>query len=106
MIDEDEYTKQLDPEIKARADALMLSDKDMLAKIVHTSFLAGMQMAMRICRNRAKDARELSMTTTNVEMEAETCAGLIRICQVEIGSGRMARPKFTKEELDEMDRIS
>jgi hypothetical protein len=42
----------------------------------------------------------------NSDQEPLNCAAMIRFVQVEIGAGRMARPKFTKEELDEMDRIA
>lgn len=96
--------KELDPEYKERVDTLLAIDGEILAKAVQCSFLAGMQLAIRICRNRAGDCKVTGQAAG--EMEAQNCAGLIRICQVEIGSGRMGRPKFTEEELDEMDRIS
>lgn len=91
--------------IKERADALIELDKDMVGGIVHAAFIAGMQLAMRICRNRAKAWEELG-GTMRPEQEDLTCAHLIRSVQVEIGSGRMPRPQFSKEELEEMDRIS
>lgn len=100
----EEVAAKLDPEIKKRANKAIEADPRMVASIVHTSFLAGMQLAMRICRNRATDLLKINADARS--NEAETCAGMIRICQVEIGSGRMERPKFTKEELDELDRIS
>lgn len=96
--------ERLPPEIKKRADALMDLDKGMISDIVQCSFLAGMQLAMRICKNRAKDWEMLG-GTMSPDQEDLMCAQLIRIMQVEIGAGRMARPEFTKEELEEMDRI-
>jgi hypothetical protein len=89
---------------RERIDLLMSVDVGAVGNIVTCSFVAGMELAMRICRNRAKDCKENNWTLK--EYEAFTCAQLIRNVQVEIGAGRMQRPQFTKEELDEMDRIS
>jgi hypothetical protein len=95
-----------DDEWKERINTLLEIDHDIIAKTVNVAFLAGMQLAMRLCRNRAEDIRSAGKIMTMAGNEADNCAGIIRICQVEIGSGRMERPKFTKEELEEMDRIS
>lgn len=102
MEEEPEY--KIPEEVKERVDLLMSIDVGAVGNIVQCAFIAGMQLAMRICRNRARDCKENNWTLK--EYEAHTCAHLIRNVQVEIGAGRMPRPKFTKEELDEMDRIS
>lgn len=99
-----EYSNKLPSEVKARADALVHADIEMVNNIVQSSYVAGMQMAIRVCRNRANDCEVTGQKAA--EMEAQNLAGLIRIIQVEIGSGRMQRPPFTKEELDELERIS
>lgn len=96
--------KELPKEMKESVDTLMAIDTPMVAKIVQCSFIAGMQFAMRICRNRAEDM--LNIGNDQRSNEAETCASMIRIIQVEIGAGRAGRPDFTKEELEEMDRIA
>lgn len=65
--------------------------------------IAGMELAMRICRNRAQDyGGDLAEPKCQA---AETCAGVIRIVQVEIGAGRQPLPEFTIEEQEEMNRI-
>jgi hypothetical protein len=69
----------------------------------HRGIVAGMELAMRICRNRAEDCR--SLRTDHHANEAENCAGIIRIVQVEIGAGRQHLPEFTLEEQEEMNRI-
>lgn len=97
-----EYADKLDPEYKWKAGKLIDADPETLSNIVQCAFLAGMQLCIRICRNRAGDCR----VSNQDDMEAENCAGLIRSVQVEIGAGRMPRPKFTKEELEEMDLIA
>lgn len=67
------------------------------------SFIAGMSLAMRICRNRAQD---LGGDLGNLGPQtAETCAGMIRIVQVEIATGRAGIPGFTYDEIDEIRRI-
>jgi len=72
--------------------------------VKHKEFIEGMELAIRICRNRAEDyGGDLSKPMCQA---AETCAGLIRLVQVEIGSGRQPLPVFTVEETDEIDRIS
>ncbi len=101
-----EAASKLDPDYQARADKLIDSDPEALANIVQCAFLAGMQLSIRICRNRANDIRTAGKIMTMAGNEADNCAGIIRITQVEIGAGRMARPAFSKEELEEMDRIS
>src|SRR5262245_21996714 len=68
------------------------------------AFIAGMQLAMRICRNRIIACKAINKPEQ--EYEAMICATEIRLIQVEIGSGRMAIPAFTQEEKDEMRRIA
>lgn len=102
MEEKPEY--KLPQEVIDSVDMLMAIDVGTVGNIVQCSFIAGMELAMRICRNRASDCKEEGWTIK--EYEAFLCAQLIRNVQVEIGAGRMPRPKFTKEELDEMDRIS
>jgi hypothetical protein len=97
--------KEMPPELKDRLDTLAAIDMEAVSNLVQCAFLAGMQLAIRICRNRAADIREAGKIMTMAGNEADNCAGIIRIVQVEIGSGRSPRPKFTKEELEEMDRI-
>jgi hypothetical protein len=93
-------------EVKDKLDKLIKIDPRTISQVTVCAFLAGMQMAIRVCRDRAKNMPNAGgMWRTRFE-EAKLCAELIRICQVELGSGRMERPKFTQEELDEMDRIS
>jgi hypothetical protein len=104
MEDPGEYKAKLPEEYKERIDLLMAVDNLAVANIVQCAFIAGMELAMRICRNRAKDCKTEGWTIK--EYEAFLCAQIIRNVQVEIGAGRMPRPQFTKEELDEMDRIS
>jgi hypothetical protein len=78
----------------------------MVEGIINAAFVGGMELSMRLCSNRAEDIRAAGKIMTMAGNEADNCAGIIRICQVEIGSGRMAKPQFTNEELEEMDRIS
>lgn len=67
------------------------------------SFVSGMELAMRICRNRAQDyGGDLADPKCQA---AETCVGVIRIVQVEIATGRSAIPEFTYDEIDEIRRI-
>jgi hypothetical protein len=114
MTNEDamkEAADRLPPEYKARMDKMLQEDPEALSNIVQCAFLAGMQLTMRLLRNRAKDLKEIGENHTSYmpiirENEVQNCVGIIRLCQVEIGAGRMARPKFSKEELEEMDRIS
>jgi hypothetical protein len=101
-----EAAGEVPPEYRARVDKLMALDAEVISNVVQCSFLAGLQLAMRICRNRAEDIRSQGKMMTMAGNEADNCAGIIRLTQVEIGAGRMARPKFSKEELEEMDRIS
>jgi hypothetical protein len=104
MEESGEYKAKLPEKEKERVDLLIAIDAGAMGGVVQCSFIAGMQLAMRICRNRAKDCKENGWTIK--EYEALLCAQLIRNMQVEIGAGRMPRPKFTKEELEEMDRIN
>lgn len=104
MEEPGEYKAKLPEKERERIDLLMAIDAGAIGNVVQCSFVAGMELAMRICRNRAKDCKEEGWTIK--EYEAFLCAQLIRNVQVEIGAGRMPRPQFTKEELDEMDRIS
>ena len=104
MEEEPEYKYELPQEVKDNVNLLISIDEEAVGNIVHCAFIAGLQLAMRICRNRAAHCKAEGWTIK--EYEAFYCAKLIRDIQVEIGAGRMKRPKFTKEELDEMDRIS
>jgi hypothetical protein len=104
MEEPGEYKYELPPEVKENVDLLVSIDQETVGKIVHCAFIAGMQLAMRICRTRANQIGAMGMSIK--QYEALTCASLIRNVQVEIGAGRIPRPQFTKEELDEMDRIS
>jgi hypothetical protein len=96
--------EDLPPDMKKRVDALLALDHDIMAKAIHCAFLAGMQLSIRLVRNRADDCER--MGKPDKRQEALVIEGIIRICQVEIGSGRTPRPQLTKEELEEMDRIS
>lgn len=62
-----------------------------------------MEFAMRIVRNSAE-------TYFNGKKPDETMLeginSMIRIVQVQIGSGRMPLPEFTPDEIDEVERIS
>lgn len=69
------------------------------------SFVAGMSLAMRICRNRAEDIRSAGKIMTMAGNEADNCVGVIRIVQVEIATGRSQIPGFTYDEIDEIRRI-
>ena len=81
----------------------------------HRGVIAGMELAMRICRNRASDRMKLwtqskrdsraSNINAGGQSEALICADMIRVVQVEIGSWRMKLPEFTLEEQDEINRI-
>jgi hypothetical protein len=73
-----------------------------IATIALCSFVAGMQLAIRICRNRAEDCKRMGKD----DQEALVCEGLIRICQVEIGTGKMPLPRFSEEEQEELNRIA
>lgn len=73
------------------------------------SFVLGMELAMRIVRNRGEDIKQMrgrEMNETEI-MEAATTAAMIRLVQVEIGSGRMPVPnEWTADEIDEVGRIA
>jgi len=73
--------------------------------IQNKTFIEGMELAMRICRNRAKDCSDLFDDTARSN-EAEICSLLIRSVQVQIGAGRQPMPVFTQDEIDEIERIS
>jgi hypothetical protein len=75
---------------------------------VHRScFILGMELAMRIVRNRARDLKETVHNGCDCHDDLETVVGMIRIVQVEVGSGRMEMPPmWTEEEIDEVRRIS
>jgi hypothetical protein len=96
--------KEIPPEMKDRVDTLIAVDPEIMGKAIHCAFLAGMQLSIRLVRNRADDCKR--MGKLDYRQEALVIEGIIRICQVEIGSGRMERPKLTEAELEEMDRIS
>lgn len=78
--------------------------------------LEGMEMARRICRNRARDLDPHIDAAQAVggdmlppvvrQNEAETCAEVIRTIQVAIGSGRMDFGDLTQEEKEELSRIA
>lgn len=76
------------------------------------SFILGMEFAMRICRNEASNHKGDPFVYGHTDSraaratEADLCASLIRIVQVEIGSGRSPLPEFTPDEIDEVERIS
>jgi hypothetical protein len=68
------------------------------------SLILGMELAMRIIRNRAADQKDLAHWDD--EQECQNLVGMIRIVQVEIGSGRMPVPSnWTPDEIDEVERI-
>lgn len=67
------------------------------------SFILGMEFAMRICRNEADNHKVRNPLRAT---EAELCSAIIRIVQVEIGSGRSPLPEFTDDEIKEVERIS
>lgn len=81
------------------------------------AFVEGMELAMRICRNRCVDCEANSKSVKNGNWkigqelwrqrsdEADMCAEVIRIVQVQIGAGQMPMPTFTVAELDEINRI-
>jgi hypothetical protein len=70
------------------------------------SFVLGMEFAMRIVRNRITDLKERG-APEDLKMECENMFGMIRIVQVQIGSGRMALPSvWTPDEIDEVGRIA
>lgn len=78
--------------------------------ICKDSFIAGMELAMRICRNRKTDIENLRSldypkVAALVQNQIEICIFGIRQVQVEIGSGRMPLPEFTEDEKDEIERI-
>jgi hypothetical protein len=67
--------------------------------------LEGMEMAMRICRNRASDLEGTDGMPSAYVQEALNLAGIIRLVQVQIGSGRQTFGPLTQEEQDEINRI-
>jgi signal recognition particle receptor subunit beta len=67
-------------------------------------FVLGMELAMRIVRNSAETSFNGAKPD---EMMIEGIVSMIRIIQVQIGSGRMELPDvWTPEEIDEVRRIS
>jgi hypothetical protein len=67
------------------------------------SFILGMEFAMRIVRNSG----ETFFNGKRVDETAlEGINAMIRLCQVEIGAGRMPLPEFSEEEIAEVERIS
>lgn len=84
-----EYLSSLPPELRERA----------------LGRLEGMSLAMRICRNRAEDAPEGSIAWLRAN-EATLCAEMIRMVQVQIGSGRQPEiGDLSADELEELWRI-
>jgi hypothetical protein len=77
---------------------------------IRKSFILGMELAMRICKNRQAD---LAVTHSDypkalnlVKNQIDTLIGCIRIVQVEIGSGRSEVPNnWSQDEIDEVERI-
>lgn len=74
------------------------------ARNIHRpSFILGMELAMRIVGNSAE-------TYFNGAKPDETMLdginAMIRLVQVEMGSGRMPLPEFSPDEIDEVERIS
>lgn len=63
--------------------------------------IEGMEMSMRICRNRAEDIKD----SLNRSTEAAVCAEIIRMCQVQFGSGKSRFGELTEDELAEINRI-
>lgn len=100
----EEYDK-LPTKFKQELHLLVLQYPELIEQIVMSAFIAGMELSIRICRNRAKEYGERSRLFDR-ERGAQSCAAVIRNVQVEIGSRRMQRPEFTNEEMEEMDRIS
>lgn len=71
------------------------------------SFIMGMEFAMRVCRNRYADLESIGGKWEDPGPQAvATCIGMLRLVQVEIGAGRMPLPQFTREEIEEMERIA
>jgi hypothetical protein len=71
------------------------------------SFILGMELAMRIIRNRCQSHQEMGIPLSQQpHQEAACCEGVIRIVQVEIGAGRLPLPTFSPEEIDEVERIA
>jgi hypothetical protein len=76
------------------------------------SFILGMEMALRIIRNRRKDIAALQGKEDLEDPQQQavaTCEGVVRLVQVEIGSGRMRPPypsEWSPEEIDEVERIA
>jgi hypothetical protein len=67
-------------------------------------FVLGMELAMRIVRNSAETSFNGAKPD---ETMLEGIVSMIRIIQVQIGSGRMELPDvWTDEEVDEVRRIS
>jgi hypothetical protein len=94
--------KEMIPEWKDRMDTLIAIDQEGMNAAIQSAFIAGMQLAIRLCRNRSRDCVNMGRGGE----EAQNCAYIIRFVQVEIGAGRMLRPQFTKEELEEMNQIA
>ena len=75
--------------------------------------IEGMEMAMRICRNRAVDMQDMmddEDVGTRIGLrfqrdEAETLAAMIRLVQVSIGNGTMPFGDLTAAEQEEIWRI-
>jgi hypothetical protein len=76
------------------------------------SFVLGMELAMRIAGNRANDRAAVlgvpNYDLSDPEIQAlATARAMIRLVQVEIGSGRMPVPnEWTPDEIDEVGRIA
>jgi len=98
-----ELTKEQQTKVE-RMLKLVDQDPSTMAHVFDTALVAGMELAMRICRERARWEVKTGACTKG-KPEGEICANLIRLNQVEIGAGRMPRPSFSKDEIDEMNRI-
>jgi hypothetical protein len=70
-------------------------------------FILGMELALRIVRNRARAFEEQGIPLSEQpHQEAACCDACIRLVQVEIGSGRQSLPEFTSDEIEEVERIA
>jgi hypothetical protein len=81
----------------------MLSQFDDFDRQRALGLLEGLQLAQRICNNRAEDNRR--MFRQQAEQEAHVCAEVIRVTQVMIGSGRQVIPELTPQEQEMIWRI-
>jgi hypothetical protein len=81
----------------------MSAPDDQLRGMAQVGFIFGMTLAMRIVRNCGETFFNGKKPD---ELMLEGIIAMIRLIQVEIGSGRMKMPKFTDEEIAEVRRIA